>query len=152
MHGGTSIPAVIAANTKHGRYAKCIPPKLADAYAEQANDPQLLDLVADVALARTLFQSFLASAHKSADVDARALDTLTELIDRIGRLVERHEKIQHQAKNVVTHEKLVLYLAQVANIVMEAINRNVRDTQDRGRAIADVRSGMASFCDTDISG
>lgn len=50
MHGGRAPVGVLNPNTKHGRYSKAIPKRLADAFSYSVDDPALLELTQEIAL------------------------------------------------------------------------------------------------------
>jgi len=50
MHGGKTPNGYALPQTKHGRYSKYLPARLADKYREAASDPDLLNLSSEIAL------------------------------------------------------------------------------------------------------
>ncbi|MGI8406149.1 MAG: hypothetical protein ACR2OE_15545 [Thermomicrobiales bacterium] len=59
-HGGKSPRGVASPSLKHGGYSIDLPTRLQSTYIETQNDPQLLDLSADLALNRAFMQDALS--------------------------------------------------------------------------------------------
>lgn len=60
FHGGKSLTGVAATNFKTGRYSKYLPARLLEHYADAFNDPELLNLRQEIALAEARITDLLA--------------------------------------------------------------------------------------------
>ena len=59
MHGGKTPRGAALPQTTHGRYSKDLPARLADRYEEARNDPDLLNLNAEIQLTYALLSEAL---------------------------------------------------------------------------------------------
>lgn len=50
MHGGKSLRGIASPSYVHGRHSKYLPTRMAERYVESVNDPELLNLSAEIAL------------------------------------------------------------------------------------------------------
>lgn len=60
-HGGKALVGLAHPSTKHGRYSKDLPTRLAGRYAEAINDPDLLQLDSEIHLTDALIRDRLST-------------------------------------------------------------------------------------------
>jgi len=129
MHGagGKSKPNLGA--IRHGRYSRLKTEQLRSLIAEYENDPDPLNLMAELATARALFQDFTDRYVESVDAlilwsrsgDAakptQILDISTgcKMVSEITKIVERIEKIK--ASNAISRPELMRVLTEMSRVV-----------------------------------
>ncbi len=82
MHGGSTPTGVALPQTKHGRYSKHLPTRLAGAYAEAQADGRLLELRDDIALIDARLQDVLGRVDtgESGEVWQRLVKAKVEVL------------------------------------------------------------------------
>ena len=107
-HGGRAGAPIVS-----GRYASVAQRKLGQLYQEFADDPDVMDLTPEVVMLRTLLARFL-EMYEDADlveVEAGVAKFVLNIIEAIGRNVERIERIGAQRTLTVTNAKLIMLRA-----------------------------------------
>ena len=145
MHGGTGGRPI-----EHGRYSKKVTrPRIAELLRHFAEDPEPLNLLQEVHLLRSLVLDYIERYDEFTDAlvawnesfkgerenpkPVRVLDVADAagLVDRVGRMVERIEKIR--AENAVSQRDLVRVLEEYARVV----KLHVEDEKALGRISRD---------------
>jgi len=91
MHGGaegSGRPVVT------GLYAKSLRASLQEKYQEFLNDADYRSLTRELALARTLLSDYLSRFEEGVKLPAADIERLTNLVDKIGKLAERMNRIE----------------------------------------------------------
>jgi len=121
LHGGAS-----SKNIKHGYYSKYLQSKLADKIDELANNEDLLDLRKVIAMQQALILDILGRIKEGTlTLDKGTIRVLNEIADKIGRNIERLNKIE-------VGEKYVLEIREVQNIVNQVVmivQEEIKDQQ-----------------------
>jgi hypothetical protein len=144
MHGagGKSKPNLGA--IRHGRYSRLKTEQLRSLIAEFENDPDPLNLMAELAAARALFQDFtdryvesrdsliLWSQSRETAKPTQILDigTAYKMVSEITRIVERIEKVR--ASNAISRPDLMRVLTEMSRVVSSLVDdsatlENVKD-------------------------
>lgn len=142
VHGGAAVAKVQAARLKHGAYSRTVPAFLKESYDAYCADPELLKLDKDIALARALFDRYLTNWENEQRISAEGMDNLTELLDRLSKLVERRTNVEHKTKYIVTHEKLIVWIAQLASMIQDGIEQYVSNPTERDALTEHIRTGV----------
>lgn len=145
-HGGTST----GAPPTHGRYSKSLPPDLTERYEYFKSDPLILDLRADLALARTFYERFMSTIVDGHGISAELGDELRKWGETISKLAERADKILHGERYTITVEGLATAAARQVDIVMTALDeaeceavRRAGGGEDVGPAFTACRARIA---------
>ena len=120
LHGGLNP-------IKHGRYSRIKRSRIRELIDEYRNDPQPLDLLEEVLLLRALLTDYVertANGDQELDITAAA-----GLVDKVGRMVERIEKIK--AERSITLETLDRVLEQLGVELVNALREEVADEDAR---------------------
>lgn len=108
LHGGASP-------VKHGLYSKYTGHRLAEMVDKLSNDEELLDLRKTIALQQSLILSILEKLDSGElEFNQSIAKTLNSLADKLGRNVERRQKVEEG-------EKYVLEVREVQNIVNQVV-------------------------------
>lgn len=145
VHGGAAVAKVRERSLKHGGYARTVPSFLKETYEAYCADPDLMKLDKDIALARALFDRYLSNWESNQTVSADGVNHLTELLDRLSKLVERRTNIEHKSTYVVTHDKLIIWMTQLASMIQNGIQQYIPDAKQRDALNAHIRAGVAEL-------
>ena len=91
MHGGSEgsgRPPI------HGLYSKSLRASLAEKYSAFLGDPDYKSLTSELAMGRALLADYLSRFVDGVALPAADIERLTNLIDKIGRLAERANRIE----------------------------------------------------------
>lgn len=117
-HGGASP-------IRHGRYSKLPRKPLIELVESHLKDPKLLDLTREIAGARATLDLFIdrfgASLESGQDLDsARAVAlTISELLERSSKIVERTERIA--AQNAISQPELFRIMREMGRVVEQYV-------------------------------
>lgn len=142
VHGGAAVAKVVERSLKHGGYSRTVPAFLKESYEAYCADPELLKLDKDIALARALFDRYLSNWEHEQRISGDAMNNLTELLDRLSKLIERRTNVEHKQAYVVTHDKLIIWMTQLASMIQDGIQRYIPDTGQRDALNSHIRSGV----------
>ena len=120
LHGGSNP-------IKHGRYSRIKRARIRELIDQYRNDPQPLDLLEEVLILRALLTDYVertTSRDQELDITAAA-----GLVDKVGRMVERIEKIK--AERSITLETLDRVLEQLGVELVNALREEVPDEDAR---------------------
>ncbi len=92
IHGGANTGRPI----EHGRFSTKHREKLHKDMEKFLNDPRPGDLQAELALMRTLLQNFVDRFPDEISLDLKSIHAMYDMIEAIGRMVERISKILNQ--------------------------------------------------------
>lgn len=139
LHGGTGTK-----KTAGGKYSKYIKTKaLAQKHLELMRDPEILNLSEEIAVLRTVLTEILefkekilkeirASKNSPLDLDNAekkyfgSLNFLQDTVEKISRVVESKNRIEHGEKHVIKIEMIQVVLVQVVNILKKYVtDRNI---------------------------
>jgi len=116
LHGG-------ATPVKHGLYSKYTEHRLASMIDKLSNDEQLLDLRKTIALQQSIIISILNKLKDGElDFNQSLANTLNNLADKLGRNIERRQKIEEGEKYILQIEEVQNIVNQVVVIVKEEIH------------------------------
>lgn len=134
MHGagGKSKPNLGA--IRHGRYSRLKTEQLRSLIAEYENDPDPLNLMAELAASRALFQDFTERYVESTDAlilwsrsgDAAKptqildISTAHKMVSEITRIVERIEKVR--ASSAISRPELMRVLTEMSRVVSSLVD------------------------------
>lgn len=103
MHGGAPGSG---RPPKHGLYSKVLRKSLATKYEAFLNDPDYTSLAKELALARSLLSEYVSRFRDSVALTGDDIEVLAALIDKIGRLAERMNRIE--ARTALTAREIDL--------------------------------------------
>ncbi len=112
-HGGKST----GRPTTHARYSKSLPPKLTERYEYFKTDPDILNLKSDLALARTMMESFMSTIGEAQTVSAETGGEMRAWLDQVSKVAERCHKILHGETYTLTVENAQALVARWCDIV-----------------------------------
>lgn len=127
LHGGNG-----GAKPQHGRYSIVKRQSLQAKIDQFANDPQAGDLRGELALMRALLQDYLDRFPDGVPLAGEDIRQLFDMMEAIGRLVERIAKIL--AATALTQAEL--QLIQVA--LLDALDEFIPDPDAQRRFVARV--------------
>lgn len=112
FHGGSLGSEVL--HIKNGRYAPVLSERLKDQMERYASDPDVLDLTPELVLLRTTLANVL-EMYQDVPVNSEegmfATKWMVDLIERIGNMVERIERINRDHVLTAASAKLVMLKA-----------------------------------------
>jgi hypothetical protein len=115
-HGGTNPGRPVI----HGRYSLTHRAALAEKVQRFLEDPQPGDLTAELALMRALLQDYLDRYADGVSLPAKEIGRIYELIEAIGRLVERIARIFNQP--ALTQAELQLLQARLSDLLVKYVD------------------------------
>ena len=129
-HGGT--PPVT------GLYSKFLTGDLADRIHELQSEAKWADLANEIVVLRALLTRYLERNEELNNLDDEgAHRNIVNLIEEIGKSVERKHKIDYGVEHVINIQGLAAYAVRIADI----INNHVADERSRA-AISDEIAGL----------
>lgn len=118
LHGGASP-------IKHGMYSKYTGHRLAEMVDKLAEDEELLDLRKSIALQQSIILSILEKLDEGElQFNQSLAKTLNTLADKLGRNIERRQKVEEG-------EKYILEVTEVQNIVNQVVTIVNEEVSDR---------------------
>ena len=126
MHGGPSPGRPLV----HGRYSLAHRAALADKMAAFLADPQPGDLTAELALMRALLEDYVSRFPDGIALPVKEIARIYEMVEAIGRLVERISRIINQT--ALTQAEVNLLTAWLADLLVQHV-----DDPDKRLAILD---------------
>ena len=134
MHGAGGKSKLNLGAIRHGRYSRLKTEQLRSLIAEYENDPDPLNLMAELAASRALFQDFTDRYVESTDAlilwsrsgetakPTQILDISTgcKMVSEITRIVERVEKIK--ASNAISRPELMRVLTEMSRVVSSLVD------------------------------
>lgn len=147
MHGGKSLRGVDSPRFVHGRFSKDVQiagGKLAERFAEHANDPEYASLRAELALVRSRLSDLIERGQNGALSD-RDWNKITNIADTIARINRVELKRIELASRVLTEKEAFALVGAIQQAVLD----EVQDTTVRRRIGQRIRvlltsSGMMS--------
>ena len=129
-HGGASLGGIGSASWKTGRYSKYLPTGLHDRYEAEVNDPELLALNDEIALARSRLSSLLEKIGSMPDSGSTWRD--------LRKTLKQFEKAQRLASNLdgIERERKMREVAQIFEDLRSAINRGAAEWAAWGEVIS----------------
>ncbi len=116
LHGG-------ATPIKHGLYSKYTSHRLADVVDRLANDEELLDLRKTIALQQALILDILERLEGgSLELDTKLANTLSGIADKLGRNIERRQKVEEGEKYILQVEEVQQLVEQITVIIREEVS------------------------------
>jgi hypothetical protein len=113
-----------ASPIKHGMYSKYTSHRLGEMVDKLADDEELLDLRKTIALQQSIILSILEKLEQGKlEFNQSLAKTLNTLADKLGRNIERRQKVEEG-------EKYILEVTEVKNIVNQVVtivNEEIRD-------------------------
>lgn len=129
LHGGSSPGRPI----KHGRYSVKHREKLAAKVSQFRDDPEPSSLADELAMMRALFEDFL---DKNTAPDTEEYEVMFEMLEAIGRLVQRIARIYNET--ALTAAEIKYFQSRVADILVTYIDEPER----RRDALAELRESI----------
>lgn len=134
LHGGASP-------IKHGLYSKHASRRLSGRLAEMREaGGELSDLAEDIALARAIISTQL---ERTDALNSDQADTIMELIERLSRIIARHDKIQHGERYTVTFDEVGQFT--------EAVKASVRRHFDQCNTAEDLIAKIGEALEDKVS-
>lgn len=132
LHGGKSPGGPII----HGRYSKDLAkfPDILARYEGHKRDPQVMEIVNEIALLRALLGNYLTSFGSTLHPDA--LQVMRDFTDSIGRQVERRHKMLYGEQVTVT---MHMFEGLVSRL-LELVKTVYGDDERYARFLAECRS------------
>jgi len=116
LHGG-------ATPVKHGMYSKYTNHRLAEMVDKLSDDEELLDLRKTIALQQSLILSILEKLNDGEIEFSQSLaKTLNSLADKLGRNIERRQKVEEGEKYILQVEEVQNIVNQVVMVVKQEID------------------------------
>lgn len=106
-HGGASL-------VRHGRYSAIKRESLRALIEQYESDPDPLNILPELAAMRALFQDYI-ERYAGEFKDGTEYPTAVQILDRVGRMVERIEKARSQ--NAISQPELYRVMAEMARVV-----------------------------------
>jgi hypothetical protein len=141
-HGGRGLIKIQEMHAQNRRYK--LQTKLTDEFEQQLADPSLMSLSEDVALARVILNKWIEHRGDNLGTTAEDLNTLTEIQDRIGKQIIRHDRIEFNRKNLPTQQKVIGWIEAVAEKMKEAADLFVKDPEER----RELKAYVMNYVDT----
>ena len=134
MHGAGGKSKPNLGGIKHGRYSRLKTKAIASLIADFENDPDPLNLMAELATARALFQDFTDRYSESTDaliLWSRSSDAAKptqilnirdagKMVSEITRIVERIEKVR--SSNAISRPELMRVLTEMSRVVSSLVD------------------------------
>jgi len=134
MHGAGNKATPNTGAIRHGRYSRLKTEQLRSLIAEYENDPDPLNLMAELAASRALFQDFTDRYVESVDVlilwsQSDEAAKPTQILDirdackmavEITKIVERIEKVR--ASNAISRPELMRVLTEMSRVVSSLVD------------------------------
>jgi len=115
LHGG-------ATPIKHGLYSKYTNHRLADMIDKLSNDDELLNLRKTIALQQSLILNILDKVEEGRlELSPKLSETLCDIGDKLGRNIERRQKVEEGEKYILQIEEVQSIVNQVVVIVQEEV-------------------------------
>ncbi|MFW5987868.1 MAG: hypothetical protein ACOCQA_00345 [bacterium] len=115
LHGGASP-------IKHGFYSKYTNHRLAETIDELSENEDLLNLRKTIAMQQALILDLLDKIEeKELNLNADLAETLNKIADKLGRNIERRQKIEEGEKYILQVEEVQRLVQQVTVIIREEI-------------------------------
>jgi len=144
-HGGMAAIGNRDRELKHGRYAQSLPPDILKRVEELEQDPDLLRIEGEIALARAMFERYL-KRHAVAEPTSEHIGDVLLHVDRLTRLIERREAIE-VSRGALTPRSVLGAIARIAeccaNIIAEFVPSELQHearSQLRAR-VAEIEAG-----------
>lgn len=116
IHGGR-------ASITHGRYSKIKRKDIREIMDEMSKEKNPMDMLPEVLFLRAHVQKFVDQGKANKNIDNDYVNTMSGLVDKIGKMIERIHKIQ--IEGAITRRAFLKYSEQVALVVA----RLVTDTE-----------------------
>lgn len=117
LHGGRSL-------VKHGRYSKTKRKALAKEAARLVADPDPLNLLQELAMARALFQDYL-NRNEKTDID---VSDAMEHVEAISRIVKRIEDIR--AQDAISRPELIRVMTEMGRSTEHRVSQIARRLEE----------------------
>jgi len=115
LHGG-------ATPIKHGLYSKYTNHRLGDMIDKLSGDDELLNLRKTIALQQSLIIDILNKVEdESLTLTPRLSKTLSDIGDKLGKNIERRQKVEEGEKYILQIEEVQNVVNQVVVIVQEEV-------------------------------
>jgi hypothetical protein len=115
LHGG-------ATPIKHGLYSKYTNHRLGDMIDKLSDDDELLNLRKTIALQQSLIIDILNKVEdESLTLTPRLSKTLSDIGDKLGKNIERRQKVEEGEKYILQIEEVQNVVNQVVVIVQEEV-------------------------------
>ena len=132
LHGGASP-------VKHGLYSKYTSHRLADMVDKLSNDEELLDLRKTIALQQALILNILDQMKKGKlQLNEKLSRTLNDIADKLGRNIERRQKVEEGEKYILQVDEVQRIINQVILIIKEEV-KDSEVVQRIGRRLKGVK-------------
>jgi hypothetical protein len=136
-----------------------LPDNLMERFVAFMSDDNRLELYEEISILRTFLSGVLddlrdwqkaskAGLEEGKDLPEAPIDLkgLTELIENIGKMVERQHRMMYSANNLVTLEAAAVFALSVAALV----NKFVKDPEERQAVLEGVRQIMTNGAGFDL--
>lgn len=115
LHGG-------ATPVKHGLYSKYTNHRLAEMIDKLSNDEELLNLRKTIAMQQALIINILNKIeNKELELNPKLSSTLAGIGDKLGKNIERRQKVEEGEKYILQIEQVQSIVNQVVVIIQEEI-------------------------------
>ncbi len=124
---------------KHGLYSKYTSHRLADMVDKLSNDEELLDLRKTIALQQALILNILDQIKKGKlQLNEKLSRTLNDIADKLGRNIERRQKVEEGEKYILQVDEVQRIINQVILIIKEEV-KDSEVVQRIGRRLKGVK-------------
>lgn len=115
LHGG-------ATPIKHGLYSKYTSHRLADMIDKLSDDDELLNLRKTIALQQSLILNILDKVEAGQlELNPKLSKTLCDIGDKLGKNIERRQKVEEGEKYILQVEEVQQMMNQVVVILREEL-------------------------------
>ncbi len=136
LHGGASL-------VRHGRYSKIKRATLADVAAGVGiDDPNPLDLQAELRILRALLEGVLSKGDPEEDVGSEESKIAAGMIKDVAGVVERIHRMRES--NAVSRQQLNRLCAEMAKVVEHVVAERVQGP-DAGLMLDEIKEGWMTI-------
>ncbi len=122
LHSGSTPTHSELANYT-GKQPLAVPKSLREAVELRKQDPDLMSLEGDIAMLRTVQERLRLEIDDSGELDPEnpSIGALLSVSKEIGKLVERHHKMQVERRMVVPTYRVLEFMDNLAKIIQEHV-------------------------------
>lgn len=113
-------------------YGKFLPRTMQEAYVQNIDDPNLMDLRAEISLLRALLGKVVENLDPEAAIDSGQTAAITKLVDTINKTHAAISAHEDKMKEVIPIRMIPALFKSIADIIRQVISN-----EDQVRAIAE---------------
>ena len=113
-----------------GRYSKIKRRDIREIMDEMAKEKNPMDMLPEVLFLRAHVQKFVDQGKQGAKIDNDYVNTMSGLVDKIGKMIERIHKIQ--TEGAITRHAFLKYNEQMALVVAKIVEPSLMEKIETG--------------------